>query len=105
MATFLFCKYKVAEKKLKTLKVHFKDTGIVTRVHGKTKRLPKNATCFTEVETVKSFIGNCATVYAINLPGRVPGYKSDIRKVYHTIGRSIYISKYISTVNRAVKIW
>ena len=68
----------MTEKKLKTLKAHFRDNGIVTRVHGNTKRLPKNTTSTTEIEAVKSFIGNYAIVNAINLPGRVPGYKSDI---------------------------
>ena len=75
--TFCFVN-TITEKKLKTLKAHFRDNGIVTRVHGNTKRLPKNTTSTTEIEAVKSFIGNYAIVNAINLPGRVPGYKSDI---------------------------
>lgn len=66
------------EKKLQTLKVHFKDNGIITRVHWNTKRLPKNTTCTTEIETVKSFVGNYAMVNVLNLLGRVPGCKSDI---------------------------
>ena len=50
--TFCFIN-TITEKKLKTQKTHFRDNGIVTRVHGNTKRLPKNTTCTTEIEAVK----------------------------------------------------
>lgn len=49
-----------------------------TNWHWNTKRLPKNTTCTTEIETVKSFVGNYAMVNVLNLLGRVPGCKSDI---------------------------
>ena len=48
----------MTEKELKTLKAHFRDNGIVIRVHGNTKKLPKNTTCTTEIKAVKLFIGN-----------------------------------------------
>ena len=81
--TFCFVK-TITEKKLKNRKAHFGDNGFVARVHGNTKRLPKNTTSTTEIKAVKSFIGNYATVNAINIPGRIPGYKSDILSLFPT---------------------
>ena len=39
--TFCFVN-TVTDKKFKTLKARIKDNGVVTRIHGNTKNLPKN---------------------------------------------------------------
>ena len=69
--TFCFV-ITVTEKKLNTLKAHFKDKSAWEH-----QKAAKNTTCTTEIEAVNSFIGNYAIVTAINLPRTGTRYKSD----------------------------
>lgn len=59
------------------LKQHYIACGLSTRVHGNTKRLPKNALTYREIQNVLKFLKSYAQANAILLPGRIPGYKQD----------------------------
>ena len=52
----------------------FLATGLTPRVHGNTRRLPKQ---LEEVKNLVTFLTNYAEKNAILLPGRIPGYKRD----------------------------
>ena len=52
---------------------HYKKYGVSTRVHGNTKRVPKNTHSFEDLKDVVTFITNYAEVNAQVLPGRIPG--------------------------------
>ena len=67
----------IGDKRLKNLKAHFKENNVSTRMHGNTKKLPVNVTKVEDVEDCKSFIDNFVLSNSINLPGRIPGYKSE----------------------------
>ena len=59
------------------LKASFLATGLIARVHGNTKRVPKQTLKLEEVKNLVTFINNYAKKNAIYLPGRIPGYKRD----------------------------
>ena len=59
------------------VKASFLATGLTTRVHGNTKKLPKHALKLDEVKNLVTFLSNYAEKNAILLPGRIPGYKRD----------------------------
>lgn len=59
------------------LKASYLVTGLTTRVHGNSKRLPKHALKLEEIKNLVTFLSNFAEKNAILLPGRIPGYKRD----------------------------
>ena len=59
------------------LKASFLASGLTTRQHGNTRRLPKHALKFDEVKDFVTFLTNYAEKNAILLPGWIPGYKQD----------------------------
>lgn len=74
--TYLFL-YDMGPKRYKNLIEHFSQYGLVSRVHGNTKRLPPNTIPFTISQDIVQFITNFATIHALPLPGRLPGQFSD----------------------------
>ena len=52
-------------------------TGLTPRIHGNTRRQPKNALKIEEIKNLLTFLYNYAENNAILLPGRIPGYKRD----------------------------
>ena len=77
--TFLFL-HGIKHGIFKALKRSCRKDGLVSRVHGNTRRTPKHALSFEEVKQVVSFVTNYAEEHAIQLPGRIPGYKrSDLQ--------------------------
>lgn len=71
---FLFM-YGINDSHLHRLREHYENSGLSSRTHGNTRRLPKNTLPFAVVEDVKLFLANYAEEHAISLPGRIPGYK------------------------------
>jgi len=63
--------------RFKAVKHHYLATGLTTRQHGNTKRIPHNALSYRETANVVKFLKNYAANHAILLPGRIPGYKRD----------------------------
>ena len=59
------------------VKASFLASGLTTRQHGNTRRLPKHAMKLDEVKNFVTFVTNYAEKNAILLPGRIPGYKQD----------------------------
>ena len=72
--TFLFL-HDTSLKVFKALRRSCRDQGLLPRVHGNTKRLPKHTLTYEDVKHVVSFIVNYAEDHGILLPGRIPGYK------------------------------
>ncbi len=69
--------YLSGKSRFEALKKHFLDSGLESRVHKNTKRLPSNAFTYFDRNNVKKFVMSYATDHAILLPGRIPGYKRD----------------------------
>ena len=61
----------------KNLKASYLASGLTTRVHGNSKRQPKNALKMDEIKSLVTFLGNYAEKNAFLLPGRIPSYKRD----------------------------
>lgn len=51
--------------------------GIQPRIHGNTKRLPKNTLSMASVQHTLLFLLNYSEQHGVLLPGRVPGYSRD----------------------------
>ena len=71
--------YGISYSRFRILKEHYEDHGICQRVHGNRKRLPHNTLPQTVTEDVKNFLTNYVEENAVLLPGRIPGFKNDIR--------------------------
>lgn len=67
----------ISDKRLKALKTHYHNNGLVSRIHGNTRRVPHNVTDTKTVQHLKTFIWNYGNINGLVLPGRVPGYKDD----------------------------
>ena len=74
MFLFLYC---VSHSRFRSLKEHYGNHGITPRMHGNTKKRPSNALPYTVVADITAFISNYVEENAIELPGRIPGYKDD----------------------------
>ena len=74
MFLFLYC---ISDSRFRSLKEHYGNHGITPRMHGNTKKRPSNALPYTVVEDITAFISNYVEENAIELPGRIPGYKDD----------------------------
>lgn len=59
------------------LKEHYEVNGIAPRVHGNEEKLLSNTLSKSQVEYITAFISNYAEINAIELPGRIPGYRND----------------------------
>ena len=69
--------YGISDTRFRSLEEYYEANGIAARTHGNTKRLTNNTILQTDVEAVSAFIVNYPEENAIELPGRVPGYKND----------------------------
>ena len=67
----------VGKDRLQAIKASYMESGLTTRIHGNTKRLPHNVTCYEGIQKIVTFVTNFAEEQAILLPGRIPGYKKD----------------------------
>ena len=67
----------IGKDRFMNLKASFLASGLTTRQHGNTRRLPKHGSKFDEVKDFVTFLTNYAEKTAILLPGRIPGYKQD----------------------------
>ena len=67
--------HPLGKSRFKALKQHFKQHGLISRVHGNTKRCPANTLSQQDRENILHFIRMYARANAILLPGRIPGYK------------------------------
>ena len=79
-ATYSFL-YGVSKHRIRNIKEHIFENGIVTRTHGNTKRSPHHALTFGTITNVLKFIVNYSEQNAILLPGRIPQFKRDDVKV------------------------
>ena len=73
---FLFL-HGIGKKRMRNIKHTLLSDGVSFRVHGNTKRLPKNALSMSSVEYVIRFMLNYTEQHGLLLPGRVPGYSRD----------------------------
>ena len=69
--------YGISNICFRQLREHYKNSGLSSRTHGNTKRLPKNTIPYAVVEDDKLFFSNYAEENEISLPGRIPGYKDE----------------------------
>ena len=67
----------IGGKRLRNVSRALRLGGIVPRVHGNTRRLPKHALTMASVEYVVRFLLNYSEQHGLLLPGRVPGYARD----------------------------
>ena len=74
--TFRFL-HGVGSHRVKALKSHYLTNGLVSRRHGNTGRVPRNALSLEDVQHVVQFILHYSEANGILLPGRIPGYKKD----------------------------
>ena len=72
LSTFQFI-HCLSDKCFRNLTQHYDMNGLVTRVHGNSKRLPHNVLTLENTEKVTAFIKNYAPAHGLPLPGRVPG--------------------------------
>ena len=101
---FLFL-HSMSKKKLCNLTVHFKEHGIVPRIHGNTKRLPHNTTTVTSVKFVVRFLLNYSAENALLLPGRVPGYsRSDLQLLPSSTSKKVIWQIYLEASNKYTKV-
>ena len=56
---FLFM-FGISDSRLRRLREHYENSGLSSRTHGNTRRLPKNTLPFAVVEDVKLFLANYA---------------------------------------------
>lgn len=67
----------LGKERFLAIKAHYLATGLTTRVHKNTKRLPKNTLSIVDVRNFVRFLRSYAELNGMLLPGRVPGYKRD----------------------------
>lgn len=90
--TFLFL-HGIGKFAFTAIKKSCREDCLVPRIHGNTKRAPVNALSYEELTCVVSFIRNYSEDHAIQLPGRIPGYKrSDLQLLpCSTTKRSVWL--------------
>jgi len=71
--------YGLSDSRFRRLKEHYQNHGIFPRIHGNTRRLPQNTLPQARFEDVHAFLSNYVEENAISLPGRIPGFKSDVK--------------------------
>ena len=74
---FLFL-HVMSKQRFVTLCQHVDASGIVTRIHGNTKKTPANTCSSVQIDDIVKFIDNVADSHAMPLPGRLP-YHRDSR--------------------------
>lgn len=82
----------MSAKRLRNLVAHFKDNGVVQRLHKGSKQKPRHALSFEDITAVVGFISNFAEANAIILPGRQPyGWNTDCKLLpTHCTKRQVY---------------
>ena len=90
--TFLFL-HGIGKSAFKAIKKNYQEDGLVPRVHGNTKRAPHNALSYDDTKNFVSFLNGYAEDNAIQLPGRIPGYKRTDLKLLpcSTTKRSVWL--------------
>lgn len=72
--------YGIGVRRLENLKQHYKNHGIMPRIHGNKGKMPIRTCSMDTLQHVITFLDNYAEEHAVALPGRVPGFKrSDIK--------------------------
>lgn len=72
--------YGIGVRRLENLKRHYKNHGIMPRIHGNKGKMPVRTCSMDTLQHVITFLDNYAEEHAVALPGRVPGFKrSDIK--------------------------
>ena len=74
--TFKFL-HGIGHKRLRNVSKALHSSGVVPRIHGNTKRLPKHALSVKSTQFVVRFLLNYCELNGLLLPGRVPGYSRD----------------------------
>ena len=70
----------IGETQLDKLNKHYRDEGVVPRVHGLKGKLPAKALSFEDTRRVVDFIVNYSNTHSVTLPGRTPSHwKSDAK--------------------------
>lgn len=90
--TFLFV-HGIGPKRYKNLVAHFDKNGLISRMHGNTKRLPANTISLEWTKSIYNFIKNFSTIHALPLPGRLPHQFSDEKALLlptHMTKRFVY---------------
>lgn len=88
----------IGPHRFKNLKASYLATGLTARVHGNSKRQPKNTLNMEEIKNLVTFLNNHAEKNAILLPGRIPGYKRDtIQLLPSSTTKKVQTSLTIST--------
>lgn len=102
--TFLFL-HNTGLSTFKAIRRSCREDGLVPRVHGNTKKAPVHALSFEDTNHVVSFIRNYAEDHAIQLPGRIPGYKrSDLQLLPCSTTRRLVWLKYSTTASELTNI-
>ena len=64
--------HNIGESQYYKLKKHYITNGVESRTHGSTKKSPRNALAYSDIQNIVQFIVNYAETHAITLPGRTP---------------------------------
>lgn len=75
LKTFLFV-HGISHKCFEALQKHFDCAGLVPRIHGNTKRLPKNTRPKQDTFRALGFIDNMSEIHGLPLPGRMPNHRA-----------------------------
>ncbi|KAK3748039.1 hypothetical protein RRG08_029895 [Elysia crispata] len=79
---------------------HYKENDVEPRLHGNTKKLPKNALEYKDTKAVVDFILNFATLHAIQLPGRTPKHwVSDVQLLPTDMNKATVYAQYKASMD------
>ena len=73
--TFLFI-HAMSHVRFEALVKHYDSTGLSTRVHGNSKRLPSNTRPQEDTFNALGFIDNISEIHGSPLPGRMPNHRN-----------------------------
>ena len=94
---YLHC---VGDDKITDMIKHYKENGVEPRVHGNTKKLPKNALEYKDRKAVVDFILNFATLHAIQLPVRTPKHwVSDVQLLPTDMNKATVYAQYKASMD------
>ena len=87
-----FFLHNIGKRVYETAKKSYLRNGLEPIGHGNAKRLPAHGFTMDDIRQITTFLTNYSEVNAIQLPGRIPGYKrSDVQLLpTHTMKRSVY---------------
>ena len=106
MTDFVDFFFSISKNKLEALLAHYKQNGLAPRVlksGGRRKENPQYLK-LCDTERVRTFILHYAEDHAVNLPGRVPGFKrDDIKLLPSSHTKSIVYKSYGESADRTGK--